>query len=133
MFLRNMHFGTAHENVRENTDVAEFCDGVLRRLGLEFACSLEVRHQSQVDKASVFDTDFKTELPCRFEERERFNIACNTADFAQDNVCAAFGCRAECILDFVRDVRNDLYRTAQVMACTFLRKYGRINTARSVA
>ena len=70
VILRNRHFGAAHQNVRENTDVAEFCHRMLGGLGLEFSSGLEVRHQNQVDEAGVFYADFKTELPCGFEEGE---------------------------------------------------------------
>ena len=133
VILRNCHFGAAHQNVREDTDVAEFGNRVLRGLCLEFACSLEVRHQNQVDKAGVFHADFEAELPCGFEEGERFDVASDTADFAEHDVGAAFGCRAEGILDFVGDVRNHLHRTAEVLARAFLREYRRIDAARSVA
>ena len=133
MILWNRHFGTAHENVRENTDVAEFGNRVLRGLCLEFACGLEVRHENQVDKAGVFHADFEAELPCGFEEGERFDVACDAADFAEHDVGAAFGCRAEGILDFVGDVRNHLHRTAEVLARAFLREYRRIDAARGIA
>ncbi len=100
---------------------------------LEFACGLQVRHENQVDKASVFDADFEAELSCGFQERKRFNVACDTTDFAEHDVCAAFGCRTECVLDFVGDVRNDLHGTAQVLSGAFLGKHRGINAARGVA
>ncbi len=133
VILRDCHFGAAHENVGEDTDVAKFGNRVLRRFCLEFACGLQVRHQNQVDKAGVFHADFEAELPCGFEERERFDVASDTADFAEHDVGAAFGSGTEGVLDFVGDVRNHLHRTAEVLARAFLREYGRIDAARSVA
>ena len=133
MILRDCHFGTAHENVREDTDIAELGNRVLRRLCLEFACGLQVRHQNQVDKAGVFHADFKTELSCGFEEWERFNVACDTADFAEHDVSAAFGCRAEGVLDFVGNVRNYLHGAAEVLARAFFCEHGGIDATRSVA
>src|SRR5439155_883865 len=49
--------GPADEDVRLNTDLAEFADGMLRRFGLRFAGGLEIRHQRQVDVQAVLLAD----------------------------------------------------------------------------
>ena len=133
VILRNRHFGAAHQNVGEDTDIAELGNGVLRGLRLEFACGFEVRHQNQVDEASVFYTDFEAELPCGFQERERFDVARHTADFAEHDVGAAFGGGAEGVLDFVGDVRDDLHGATEILTRAFLGEHGRINAARGIA
>ncbi len=114
MILRDSHFGAADKDVRDDTDVSEFCDRMLRRFGLELSRRFQIRNKREVDEAAVFRAYFKTELTRSFEERKRFDVACDSADLAENDVGAAFSRTAEGVFDLVRDVRNHLDCAAEI-------------------
>lgn len=92
-------------------------DAVLRRLRLELAGSRDVRQQRDVDVERVVRADFLLDLADGLEERLALDIADRTADFRDDDVSAVrLGDIVDLLLDLVRDVRDDLYRRAKVLA-----------------
>ncbi len=61
---------------------------------------------------------FVAELTNSFEERHGFDIANRTADFAQHEIIIVIAFKNE-VLDFIRDVRNDLNRRTEIIAAAF--------------
>ena len=78
--------GAADEHVGLNTDLPQQADGVLRRLGLQLAGRLEIRHEREVDVEAVLLADVERELANRFEERLAFDVADRAADLGDDHV-----------------------------------------------
>ena len=60
-------------------------DGVLGRFCLHFASGFEIGDIGQVDVDAIF-WPFIAELPDRFEEGERFDVADRAADFDDDDL-----------------------------------------------
>ena len=90
---------------------------VLRRLGLQLAGRLQIRHQRQVDVQAVLLADVERELADRFEERHALDVADRAADFGDDDVdVVGVASLRDGRLDFVGDVRNHLHGLAQVLA-----------------
>ena len=65
---------------------AELADGVLRRLGLQLAGRLQVRHEREVDVEAVLLADVEGELANRLEERQALDVADRAADFGDHDV-----------------------------------------------
>ena len=78
--------GAADEHVGLDTDLAQLADRVLRRLGLQLAGRLEIRHERQVDVEAVLLADVERELANRFEERQALDVADRAADFGDHHV-----------------------------------------------
>ena len=132
MLFRYRHLGAADEDVGDNADVAEHPHGMLRRLGLQLARRLEVGNERKMHETRVFGALLEAELTRRLEEWQTFDIARYAADLTEDDVAIMFSRAANRRLDFVRDVRNDLHRAAEVPACAFAREDGGVDAARSV-
>ena len=126
------HFRAADEDIGDDADVAEHPHGMLRRLGLQFARRLEVGNEREMHEACVFGTFLEAELARRLKERQAFDIARYAADLAQHDVAIMFPRAADRRLDFVRDVRNDLYGTAEVAAGALAREDGGVDAAGGV-
>ena len=82
----------------------------------------------------VVAADFFLDLADSFQERQAFNVADGTADFRNDDIGIVVVTDAiDAILDFIRNVRNNLYRVAQIIAATFFLKDRPVNfTGRNV-
>ena len=76
-------------------------------------------HERQMNVERVVAADLLPELPDRFEEGQALDVADRAADFHQHDVDALRD-RADGVLDFVRDVRNDLDRAPEVVAAPLL-------------
>ncbi len=81
----------AEQDLRLQTDLAQFRDALLRRLRLQFARRADVGHERDVHVDDVLRADFENELPDRFEERQPFDVAGRAADFGDDDVGFALG------------------------------------------
>ncbi len=96
---------------------AQLADRVLRRLGLQLAGRLQVRHQRQVDVEAVLLAHVERELADGLQERLALDVAHRAADLGDHHVDVRR--RAELghgRLDLVGDVRDHLDRLAQVLA-----------------
>ncbi len=120
--------------MRHDADFAQLGDGLLRRLGLQFAGGLDVRHISDVQKNCIVVADLQRELADRFEKRQALDIAGRAADFGDDDVgFGFFGEDVDAVFDFVGDVRNDLHGLAEIFAFALVVQDGLINlTAREI-
>src|SRR5215510_8807056 len=74
LFARNFPVCTAKQNVRLNTDRAEFADGVLRRLGLELAGRGDEWQQRYVNIDRMLFRQLVTKLADRLQERQAFDV-----------------------------------------------------------
>ena len=81
-----------------------------------------------MDVHGVLSANFGNKLPDGFQEWRAFDVANRTADFGDDNVCVrTFADPINAFFDFVGDVWNHLYRTAQIVATAFLVQYRPVN------
>src|SRR5215813_714702 len=105
---------------------------MLSRLGLQLACSGNERHQGQVHVKHVFTPPIPAELANRFEKRQTLDIANRATDLTDGNVKS--GSRGQdALLDLVGNMRNDLYRTAKIIATTLAGDHRVVNLASSEA
>ena len=72
---------SADNHVRLNRQLAQFLNGMLSRLRLDFSRRPKVRNQSHVNKHDVFRVAFQMELTNRFEEGQALNVADRAAQF----------------------------------------------------
>ena len=117
--LVRRHFSvhTADQDVRLQTNAQHFFNGMLGRFGFDFAGSGDVRYIAQVGKQCIVAAELAAHLTDGFQERQRFDIADCTADFDNRHIITG---RAfmDTAFDFIGNVRNHLYSTAQIVAAT---------------
>lgn len=102
-----------------NAECLQFLDGVLGRLGLQFACRRNIGHQRQVKIDRRAARQVVAELTDRFHERHRLDVTHRAANLADDEVVIVIAFDHE-IFDLVGDMRNDLNRCAEIIAAPFL-------------
>ncbi len=79
--FRNRPVGAAEQRVRINADFAQFLDTVLGRFRFQFTGGGDIGNQRQVNENRRILFGAKTQLACRFQKRQRFDIADGTTDF----------------------------------------------------
>ena len=109
------------DRVRLDTDVAQRCDGVLGRLGLQLAGRTDVGQQRDVQEEDVVAADLVAYLACRLEERQRLDVTDRASDLGDHDVDVRSGHVPDARLDLVGDVRDDLDGVAEVLAAALLR------------
>ena len=119
-----------HEHVRLDADALQLLDAVLCRLGLQFACGPEIRHESQVDVDGPA-TEFPFQLTDGLHERCALDVTNGTSNLRDDEIVMIFLSEEfDVTLDFIRDMRDDLYGLAEVVASTLLVNDRLVDTAR---
>ena len=104
---------------------------MLRRLRLELARGRDVRQQRDMDVERIILADFFLDLADGFKERLALDVANRAADFRDDDVGAIGLCDViDALLDFVRDVRDDLHGRAEVFAAALFGEDRPIDLAR---
>ena len=91
VFAAERPLGAADEDVGLNTDLPQLADRVLRRLGLQLAGRLQIRHQREVDVQAILLADVERELANRFQERQAFDVADRAADLGDHHVDVVVG------------------------------------------
>jgi hypothetical protein len=109
----------AQQDVGLNTDRPQVADAVLRRLRLQFSGGADEGDQGEVDVQRVLAPDVLPQLADGFDERQTFDVADGSPDLHEDDVDVVRD-RANAVLDFVGDVRDDLDRPAEVIAAALL-------------
>ena len=101
-------------------------------VGLVFSSPAAAMHGTSVRwmKSAFSRPDFLPELPDRFEERQRFDVADGAADLGDHHVHALGAARRMARLDLVGDVRNHLHRRAEVFAAALLADDGLVDPGR---
>src|SRR5207248_5540436 len=84
----NLPRRAADDGVRLDADAAQGGDTVLGWLALEFFGGFDERHQSQVHIEDVLAAKVILQLPDRFQEGQRFDVAHRATDFDDDDVVA---------------------------------------------
>lgn len=125
----NVFFGAEHEDVGLDAHFLQFLHRVLRGLGFQFLCSGDVGHIGEVDAEAVL-AKFPTELAHGFEIGKRLDVADSAADFSDDEIeIAGVAEQLYVSLDFVGDMRHNLYGLAKIVAATFLIDNALIDTS----
>jgi hypothetical protein len=73
-------------DVRGDTDFAEFSDGLLSGFGFEFAGRFDEWDVGDVEENGIVVADFEGEFANGFEKRQSLDVAGGAADFGDDNV-----------------------------------------------
>ena len=107
MFLKRI-FTAAEQNIRRDTDLTELFDTVLSRLGLHFACGLDVRNQCEVDEDTILFAHIVGDLADRLEKGKRLDVAHGSADLNEADI-AIDRCINHHTLYLVGDVGNNLH------------------------
>ena len=89
---------------------------MLCRLGLKLARRGDIRHQGHVDIHHILTARLSSQLPESLKKRQALYVAYRTAHLNNDNIRSVFPEASDTILDFVGDVGNDLYGSAEVVA-----------------
>ena len=121
--------GAADEHVGLDADLAEKAHGVLGGLGLEFAGSLEVGHEREVDEHAVFTPHLKRNLPDCLQKREALDIADRAADLGDHDVGGGVAELEHHLLDLVGDVGNHLDGVAEKLPPALLGDHREVNLA----
>src|SRR5690606_40685740 len=106
---------SAQQNVRLNTDRAQFLDGMLRRFGFDLAGARDVWDQGQMHVDDIIAPELDPELTDCLQKRQRLDVADRAANLHHTNVGIA-RTKTNAMLDLVRDMRNELNRRTQVVA-----------------
>ena len=83
-------FRSAHQDVRLNTEFQQLLDGVLGRLGLQFAGCRQVGNECQVHHQSLLGA-FPLHLTNRLDVGQGLNVANRSSDFRDDEVVIRLG------------------------------------------
>ena len=126
LVFRNMAIRAAQQNIGLDTDFAQFLDGMLRRLGLQFTGRRNVGQQGEVHVTSVTAPFLQAHLTDRFKERQRLDVADGTADF-DDGHIGAFRTAPDMRLDLVGNVRDNLNGLAKILAAPLLLDHRLVN------
>ncbi len=95
---------------------------MLGRLGLQFTHGSDVRNERQVNENRVLATFVLPDLADSLQERQAFDVTDRSSDFRDDDVVP--GCQfPEAVLDFIRDVGNNLNRRPQIVPPSLFRDH----------
>ncbi|GBD36450.1 hypothetical protein HRbin36_01575 [bacterium HR36] len=134
VFLGQSAFAAADQDIGLDTNFPQARHALLCWLGLEFPGSFEVRHQRQVDEETILFADLESKLPNGFEKRQAFDVAHRAANFGNHHIHLGPAHGANRCLDFVRNVRDDLHRLAEIFPPAFFLDHRQVNpTGREVA
>ena len=114
--------GPTYDDIRLDTDSLQLFYARLRRFRFHFTGSFQIWNQGNVDQNGVLVSDIVLELADRLQERLAFDIADGSADLNDGNTLLVYFFSAvETALDFVCNVRNDLYgASAEITVAFFL-------------
>ena len=110
--------GSAHEDIRLDTDGQKFLYRVLRGLALELTRAGDLNDQRNVDKQHVLPALFDGDLTYGLQKRLAFDIADRAADLADENVDVLVLHGVNALLYLVGHMGYYLHRAAEVSALT---------------
>ena len=127
-FRSKFLFCTAYDDVRMHTGLLKHLYGVLCRLGLQLLGSTEIRNECQMDAGEVFLRKFPLKLTDRLQERLRLHVTYSSTHLGDDDIeFAGLAEQKHTPLDFISDMRDDLYGLSEISAFTLLIDNGIIN------
>jgi len=114
--------GPTYDDIRLNTDSLQLFYARLRRFCFHFTGSFQIWNQGNVDQNGVLVSDVMLELADCLQKRLALDIADGSADLNDGNTLLVYFFSAvETALDFVCNVRNDLYgASAEITVAFFL-------------
>ena len=125
---RQRPVGPAQQDIRLDTDGAQFLDRVLRRLGLDLAGGGDIGHQRQVHEQRALVAELDAHLANRLQERQRLDVTDRAADLDHGDI-GIVRTLADAVLDLVGDVRDDLHGGAEVIAAPLLADHAFVDLA----
>ncbi len=94
---------------------------MLGRLGLQLLCGAQIRYKCKVNGHAVFFGKFPLELSYCFDERLGLHVSHRASYLGDDNVIfAAFSKQEHATLDFIRNMRYNLYSLPKICAFALL-------------
>ncbi len=120
--------GAAEQDVGLDTDRSQVAHAVLGRLGLQFASRSDEGHQREVDVDGVLAPDVLSKLADRLQKRQALDVADRAADLDQHDIGVSSR-QADAVLDFVRDVRDDLDGPAEIVAAALFLNHRHVDLA----
>ena len=102
---------------------------MLGGFGFQFSRGTQVRHQGEVHNEGVL-WRFPLHLAHRLDVGKRLNVAHRSTNLCDDEVVVVLGPQnLDASLDFVRDVRDDLDRLAEVFSAPLLVDHALVDAA----
>ena len=80
------HLGAADQRVRLDADLAQFLDGVLRRLGLEFPAGAQIGNVGEVRHHGVATADIEQKLANGLEEGQALDVTHGATELTDEHV-----------------------------------------------
>ena len=113
-------FGAGYDDLRLQTDLAQFGHALLRGFRFQLTRRLDERHERYVDEQGVPLARLENVLADGFEERQAFDVARRAADLDDGHIgLALVGQQTDARFDFVGHMRDDLHGFAEVIATAF--------------
>ena len=116
---------TAYNDVRLNSHSLQLFDRSLGWFRFHFTGCFQIRNQSYMEKDGIVMSYFMLELTNCLQKWLALNIADSSANFNDGNVCI-LGSKIpiETALDFIGDMRDNLYSPSAIVTAAFLLKNG---------
>ena len=116
--LTEFMFGAANDDVGLNSDFTKFGYRLLGRFGFDLSGCANERKKSYVDEADVCPANFLGELAEGFEEKVSFDVSYSATNFGNDDIGVGIFISGllEAVLNFISDVRDELYRRAEILS-----------------
>ena len=108
----------AHQNIGLDADRTQFLDRVLGRFGFHLTGGGNEGKQGQMHENGLTARQIILQLTNGLEKGQSFNIAYRAANLAQHEI-QIFHIALDEGFDGIRHMRNDLHRTAQIIAAAF--------------
>ncbi|KAF5027940.1 hypothetical protein DSECCO2_664250 [anaerobic digester metagenome] len=119
--LGHILFHPAGDDIGMDSDAPQFMNTVLGRFCFCFTGSVEIGYQGTMDIEHIFRSDFPFHLANGLQERQGFDIADGAADLGDHHIgIAVFAGTDDPFFDFIGNMGNDLYGTAEVITFAFL-------------
>ena len=114
-------FSTAYQDIRLDTDTAKLLYAVLGRLGLQLTGSRNIRHQGNMDVEHIVPAYFLLHLADSLHKWQGLDITYSTTDFGNNHIGTITSSYIiDTLLDFIGNMRNNLYSLAQIIATALL-------------
>lgn len=121
--LVNRLIAAQHDDIRIDAERAQLLDAVLRGLRLMLAGALDVRDKRYMHKNAVGRANLQGHLADCLQKRLAFYIADRTANLCNDDVrVRLFADAVDKVLDFVRNMRDDLDGLPKILSPSLLVK-----------
>ena len=109
------------DDIRKDSIGLQLVDRVLGRLCLMLLTAFQIRNQCNMEKEAVFSALILCNLTNCFQKRQTLYITSRSSDFTDHDIGVTFLlCLIYKILDFIGNMRNNLYGFSQIFPFAFL-------------